>query len=433
MTVSLFLSISTAAYAQEPPIDLAEAGRAFEAARRASERDAGRLWGVELYGPVFLVDPASRFVVADRADLEGTLEERNGLWVGTLPETINPANTAVEWAGRRWTMVLWPIPSIPHARNRLLLHEMFHRVQDDIGLPAGNPANAHLDAKDGRIWLRLEMRALARALTHDGDARRAAVEDALAFRERRRSLFPGAAVDEDALERNEGMAEYTGLILGGLPEAVLADRAAVELEEREGSASPSRAFAYATGPAYGLLLDAADLSWREPLVDGAALSELLADAYGITPSARPVEARLEPYGGPHLIALEAAREKRRQARLVEMRAKFLEGPTLRIAPGADFRYSFDPNTAVTLDGIGTVYEPVRVVDAWGILEADSALLTRTPEGLISGVVVAVPADATSAPTQGDGWTLALAEGWEVAPGERPGDWLVRQAGAGASP
>ena len=362
----------------------------------------------------------------DVSEVGTVLEVRDGVWVGTLPETMIAANTAVEWAGRRWTMVLWPTPPIPHARNRLLLHEMFHRVQDDIGLPAGNPTNSHLDTMDGRIWLRLEMRALARALTHGEAARRAAVEDALAFRDRRRSLFPEGAAQEDALERNEGMAEYTGLVLSGLPRAVLADRSAVALEEREGSASPSRSFAYATGPAYGVLLDAKDPAWRRALVDGASLPDLLAEAYDIMPSARPVEARLEPYAGERLIALEAARESRRQQRLAEFRAGFLEGPTLRMTPGADFRFSFDPNTAVSLDGVGTVYEPVRVVDTWGILEADSALLTRNTEGQITGVVVAVPPDVASPPTEGEDWTLALEEGWEVAPGERPGDWIVRE-------
>ncbi len=414
------------AAAQETPVDLAEARRAFEAARAIGEADGGRLWGVELHGPIFLVDRASRFVVADRADAEGVLEERDGLWVGTLPDELNPANTAVDWAGTRWTMVLWPTPSIPHARNRLLLHEMFHRVQDDVGLPGANPANAHLDSQNGRIWLRLEMRALARALTRGGRDRAAAVDDALAFRERRRTLFPDGAADEDALERNEGMAEYTGMVLGGLPAAVLPDRAAVALEEREASPTPSRAFAYATGPAYGLLLDGAGGAWRDALVEGASLAELLAAAYDIQLTARPVESRLDPYGGLRLMTIEIGREEVRQARLAELRARFLEGPTLTMTPGESFRYSFDPNGAFGLDGAGTVYDPVRVTDTWGVLEAGEggALLTRDDAGLITGIVVPAPAGVTDPPVEGEGWALRLAEGWRVAPGERSGDWVV---------
>lgn len=426
------LFLPTAVLAQEVAIDLEEARRAFDAARQASEEDAGRLWGTPLYGPIFLVDRVTRSVAADRADTEGVLAERDGVWVGTFPETMIAANSAIEWAGRRWTMVLWPTPSIPHERNRLLLHEMFHRAQEHVGLAAENPTNAHLDTKDGRIWLRLEMRALARALTHEGAERRAAVEDALAFRDRRRSLFTEGAAQENALERNEGMAEYTGLVLSGLPRAVLADRAAVALEEREGSSSLSRSFAYATGPAYGVLLDAEDPAWRRVLVDGASLGDLLAEAYDIMPTARPVEARLEPYGGPRLIALESTRETQRQEQLAELRARFLEGPILRMTPGAEFRFSFDPNTAVSLDETGTVYEPVRVIDAWGVLEAESALLTRNVEGLITGVVVAAPA-AASPPTEGEDWRLDLAEGWEIAPGGRTGEWIVRKISSPAAP
>lgn len=419
----------------EIEIDLDEARRAFAAAKAASDRDGGRLWGVELYGPVFLVDPGSRSVVADRADPEGALTEREGVWVGALPEQLNPANTAIDWSGLRWTMVLWPTPSVPHARNRLLLHEMFHRVQDAVGLPANNPANAHLDSKDGRSWMRLEMRALAVALVADGASRAEAIADALAFAAQRRDLFPQAAAEEDALERNEGMAEYTGLVLGGLPAEVLADRAAVALEQREGGESLSRSFAYATGPAYGVLLDASGEPWRERLLAGGSLRDLLAQAYLVEPVAA-ADARLAPYNGEWVIAIEAAGEVERLAREAELRGRFVDGPVVRMAPGEDFRFSFDPNEAVGLEGVGTVYESARVVDSWGILEIASggALFLRDDRGWITGVAVPAPAGSTDPPVSGEGWTLELADGWEIAPGQRAGDWLVRAiAGAGGTP
>ena len=92
-------TIASTAAAQEPAIDLAEAHRAFESAAIASDLDAGRLWGREMYGPVFVVDPDSRFVAADRADPEGLLQPRDDVWVGSLPESINPANSAIDWSG----------------------------------------------------------------------------------------------------------------------------------------------------------------------------------------------------------------------------------------------------------------------------------------------------------------------------------------------
>jgi hypothetical protein len=224
------------------------------------------------------------------------------------------------------------------------------------------------------------------------------------------------------------MAEYTGLVLSGLPVETLADRAAVALEQQEGRDSFSRSFAYATGPGYGVLLDESGEPWRAALLEGATLSELLETAYATERSRVPPEGRVAWYDGERVIAIETAREAERLAREAELRARFVEASVLRLTPGAEFAFSFDPNDAVNLEGMGTVYGSTRVVDAWGVLEVESggALFLRNAEGWITGVVVAVPAGA-EAPTSGDGWTLDLAEGWRLAPGERAGDWMVRPA------
>jgi hypothetical protein len=52
---------------------------------------------------------------------------------------------------------------------------------------------------------------------------------------------------------------------------------------------------------------------------------------------------------------------------------------------------------------------------------------RDDKGWITGVVVPAPAGSTDPPAAGEGWTLDVAYGWEVAPGQRSGDWIVRTA------
>jgi hypothetical protein len=227
------------------------------------------------------------------------------------------------------------------------------------------------------------------------------------------------------------MAEYTGLVLSGLPPAALAHRAAAGLEQQEGRETFSRSFAYATGPAYGVLLDAAGRAWRDALVAGASLGELLDAAIPAAAPGVPADGRVARYNGERVIAIESEREATRLAREAELRRRFVDGPVLVMAPGAEFSFAFDPNDAVNLEGIGTVYGTTRVVDGWGVLEVESGggLFRRNDEGWITGVVVPVPADAASPPSAGDGWTLALAPGWEIVPGDRPGDWAVRAAGA----
>jgi len=414
----------TPSVAQEPAIDVEHARAYFREAERLSDTDGGQLWGVELYGPLLFVDPATRTVVANLS--ASRLSETAGVYTGDLPADQNAANTAIQWSGRRWTMLVWPLPSNRYDRQRLLAHEMFHRVQPDLGLPMSSPPNQHMATLEGRIWTRLEWRALAEALIRTGRDRTAALLDALAFRARRHSLFPNAAEEERALEINEGLAEYTGFKLSGLPAEVLADRTAVALESRERQTEFARAFAYASGPAYGLLLDESGRSWREELSATSDLATLAAEAYGITPPrGGDAEIRIASYDGERVIAQETARAQRQAEHLDRLRGRFLGGPVLRLTPGADFRYAFDPNAAVPIPDVGTVYESARVTDAWGVLEVVSGgvLLVGTAAG-ITGIVVPAPAEAAAPPHSGDGWRLELTPGWRIEPGERAGDWQV---------
>src|SRR5438046_7411128 len=96
-----------------------------------------------------------------------------------------------------------------------MAQELWHRVQNEIGFPSSGAANNHLDSRDGRVWLQLEWRALAAALTSRGKQRRRAITDALLFRAYRRTIFPQAASQEREMEMHEGLAEYTGVTLSG--------------------------------------------------------------------------------------------------------------------------------------------------------------------------------------------------------------------------
>jgi hypothetical protein len=209
----VLLSIALFAASAHAQIDLALARQYFEGLKQTSDIDAGRTWGVSLDGPIFFVDPSSRVVVANRPDPQSVLKSKDGIWTGTFPDNLNAANTAIDWLGVRWTMVMWPVNDYRQPRERLLVHECFHRIQGGIGLPARDAINTHLDSADGRIWLELEWRALERALREPASARKQAIADALLFRGYRRSLFPEAAANENDLELNEGLAEYTGMKL----------------------------------------------------------------------------------------------------------------------------------------------------------------------------------------------------------------------------
>jgi hypothetical protein len=437
--LALFLLSSGALPAQETqsafsPQEIERAARDFAAARAASDRDGGKLWQQPLYGPILLVDPESRRILANQVDAEGRLKANAAVFVGRYPDNQAIANTAVEWAGVRWAMILLPLPDDSTRRLELIEHELFHRLQPALGLPLASYTIAHLDGLEGRTLLRLEWRALREAMGGVGDernageagaakaARRQAIEEALVFRARRRALFPAGAENERALEMNEGLAEDTGCAIAAATPAERRALALTFLASGEKRPSFARSFAYASGPAYGLLLDGEAAGWRKGLDPKSDLGSLLARAIGFeAPANLEIEAarRAARYGGEALRAEEQEREGKRLEREAASRKRFVEGPIL-ILQLHQPQVSFDPNALEPLAELGTVYRTLEVSETWGTLTVQGgggALLTSD----WTRATLSAPRDRQARPLVGDGWTLKLNPGWTLAPGARAGD------------
>lgn len=404
----------------------------FEEAASICGQDQGKLWGVSLCGPMLFVEPQTRTIFANQADTQGRLTRTAGIFTGRLPEEINVANTAVEWAGVKWTMILWgALSANKYGRARLMLHEMFHRIQADIGFPASNPSNDHLDAMEARIWLQLEWRALREAVTHEGKERRTAIADALIFRLYRRELFPRGRAEESALEMNEGLAEYTGVKLSGRTDVEMPGYLASRLDQAASRTSFVRSFAYETGPAYGFLLDQQRANWRAHLKSQDDLGDLLRQTLSLKlPESLRTEAmkRSIIYQGDDLRATEQERERERLSRLKSYRARLVEGPVLVLPLGQQMSFSFDPNNLLPLDTVGTIYPTLRVTDDWGVLEVNGgALMIRDKEQRPTLLHVPSPVDIHARPVKGEGWTLQLAEGWRLEESAaRKGDYVLKK-------
>jgi hypothetical protein len=429
LVVLNLLVVITCSAAQSASIDIKLATQYFRQLKQTSDRDGGKTWGVPLYGPVMFVDPDTGDVVANQADLEHKLGPQDGVFTGKLPKEISPANTAFDWAGVHWTMVMWPVAEFRQTRERLLLHECFHRLQQKLGLPARDAVNSHLDTLNGRIWIQMEWRALERALRQTGPARSAAIADALLFRTYRRTLFPDSAKNENALELNEGLAEYTGVRLSSADLQEMAVRANIILRQARNNPTFARSFAYISGPAYGALLDLSGKPWRVNTKPTTDLGELLQQRYGvrIRVSEAAARAAVSRYEGEEIVTLETQGEQRRAKEIAEARKRFLDGPVLILPVTADVRYSYSPNNVIGIDANNTVYPTMRLVDAWGILTVtDGAWLERDGTGHLVRARVPAPTDLSARPLKGEGWALELTSGWEVVPGERSGDVKIRK-------
>ena len=405
---------------QPPPavaqVDQQLAQEYFKEARALCERDGGRLWGMSLCGPMVIADAAT-----------GTIATSEPAPAGDRPRAIGFVNAPVQWGGITWSAYVWEmIPRDRRERGRLFMHELFHCIQGRLGwgvmAPIAGPGeNSHLDSLEGRYWMRLEWRALARALGASGAARTSAIADALAFRAARHQRFPGAAAREHIVDINEGIATYTQFVTGseGAQDAIR--NAVAGLAGAESGTSFVRTFAYASGAGYGLLLDALTPGWHRKITAASDFGQLLSAAAGVTAAPDAVAAAAR-YDGAQVRAAEEQRDREQQAIIAELRRRYVDGPVL-IVPRAG-RGSSNNMGATVIPGAGTVFRAMANKGAWGFFDAQGGALVSADEETIS-LPAPVVVDATT--LKGDGWTATVGPGWTVQPGPRPGSFrVVRQ-------
>ena len=218
------------------------------------------------------------------------------------------------------------------------------------------------------------------------------------------------------------MAAYTGTVLAAPSGADAIARALELLTEAEDGDSFVRTFSYTSGPAYGLLLDAASPGWPRTVRASDDSAVLLMRALGVQPVV-DVAAAAARYGDTELRAAEEQREQQRQARIAELRRRFVDGPVF-VMPGGGGGLS-NSMGAVVIPDAGTVYfHPYRMSGPWGTLEAENGVL-EVSDGRSRRLPAPVRGDGAT--ISGDGWTFKAAAGWVIREGGRRGDYeVVRQ-------
>jgi len=403
------LALLGAAMAADAQVQPQLAQRWFEEATKLCERDAGRLWGVSLCGPMVIVDPATGTRATSQPEPEGP-----------PPRFSGSADGPVTWGGARWfAFPLYMLAGDADARQQNMLHGLFHRIQPELGFITDEGFNEHLDTLEGRVWLQLEWRALRRALESSGSDRAEAIADALAFRRERRRRFPGAADNERRDEIREGLPTYTGIAAWANSPADAHRAAAAALAGGESQTSFVGNFEAASGPAYGVLLDDLLPGWRRQVRGASDLGDMLASATNRPPTT-DVTGAAARYDGAALRTAEEARDRAQQVRVAELRRRFVDGPVLTM-PGRGSGTS-DTTGSVGIPGAGTVfYREFTLSAQWGRLKANSGVL-RSADGSTLSVPVTGSMEGTT--LQGNGWSATLNSGWVVRPAARPGSFTI---------
>lgn len=391
---------------------------------KVATKKGNQLWGSDLYGPILLVNPTTRQLYGNHPDSLGILKKDGNIYYGSLPIDVNIANTSLNWSGRRWAMIMLPVPTDKFDRINLFAHESFHKAQPSLGFQLFNTDNNHLDQKDGRTYLRLELEALRKAVNAITPSEiKLYLSDALLFRKYRYSIYPGADTTENALELNEGLAEYTGFIISGRNKAQSILHFNNTLTDFLSNPTFVRSFAYQTTPIYGYFLRRTQKNWNRNVTIQTNLTDYFIKALNISMNndlAKSVEASLPKYNGQAIIVEETSRDLNIKKLKAEYKNKFLEQPHFEIT-FEQMNVAYDPRNILPIDNKGTVYPNIRVSDKWGILTVTNGALMSPNWDKIS---ISIPTNSSGKNITGDGWTLSLTDDYTIIKEESTGNYKL---------
>lgn len=410
--------------AQKPIYTTVDIFNLFEQIKETTERYM-MLWDSDIYAPIMLVDPNTREVFANVQDEDGYLIAKDGLFIGELPRSIPVSNTDITWSGTHWAMLLLPLPVNRYDRMDLIMHELFHRAQPSLGFKIRREDNNHLDQRDGRIYLRLELAALEAALYASRlNKSEEHIRNALIFRKYRYIIYRGSQVTENSLEMLEGVATYTGQFMSGRDKWQWREYLTKRIKEFDKSPSFVRSFAYETIPVYGFFLQQKDYLWNKKIDNETDLTDFFSEAFELENRIllqAYVRQVAEEYNVKKIIDEELHRVSFHTNTVDDYREKFLEQPHLEIRL-EDMNMSFDPKSLIPLDeDEGTVYPKIVMSDNWGILTVtEGGALLRSDW---RWVIVSYPTEITDMLIKGDGWIIELNEGYSLEENSQ-GDYIL---------
>jgi hypothetical protein len=392
----------------------------------AATKENINLWDKDLYGAMLFIDPQTMNVFANEPDSVGILKQNGTIYSGILPDDVSFANTAINWNGKSWAMIMLPLPQNKQERINLLAHELFHKAQSSLAFSLNNVENNHLEEKDGRIYLRLELEALIKAIQTSSEIElQQHLTNALTFRKFRNLLYPGSDITENMLELNEGIAEFTGLIISGRDNKQATTYFVNGISAFFSDPTFVRSFAYYTIPAYGYLLYDKNKNWNKNITTTTDLTDYFIKAFNInipTDLKKTVEIISDNYNGKTVVREETEREEKNRRIIAEYKHKFIEQPHFELR-FEQMSISFDPNNIMPLEDKGTVYPNTRIIDLWGILTVENGALI-SPNW--DKVTITSPIKIENKKATGDGWTLELSDDYSIIKEETNENYRLTQ-------
>lgn len=386
----------------------------FKKIEAACNRDNGKLWGENIYGPVMIVDRTSRKISANMPDAEGILKLKDGIYTGSFPKEMVINNYPIFLGGTLFAQVPLPREDDEYWITTRAIRSLFHRYQETTGYTSSGYNTINMDEKNARLWLKLEWNALRKAINSEGPEQQLAIRDALVFRGSNRELYQKYATDETRFENYEGLATFTYLLLA----AETHDEYLKRLMETLGRFYSMQSYARTYGIIHGALY--ADLMYRKGFdfstitSENTDLGEIVKKLYDIQLPAvcRDVAGSLAlNYDIEVIQKEEAERELKNQERIHRQISTFTEKPVVFLELESPY-FDFEPEDIHSMDTLGILYSKIRISDNWGKLTVDKGgcLVSNNFKYLR---ITAKGFSSDKNRIEGEGWHLILNDDWEV--------------------
>jgi hypothetical protein len=403
----------------------ANALRYFKEIEEICNLDSGRLWGQNLYGPIMYVERGTRRIVANQADNEGLLKSKDGVYVGFYPKELILSNAPVKFGGKQFAMVPLPPEEDNYRIKSRAIHSLYHRYQENEGVSVSAFNANNMDEKEARLWIKLEWKALRKAINTKGDERALAIRDALIFRGSNRELYPKYAADEDRFETYEGLATFTYTLLCTKSPEEFKERLFENLDRVYSMQSYARSYGFIHGALYTTLLYENGFNIKTIKTDNFDLGKAVKELYKIDLPAvcRDVAGSLAV--NYDIEAINKEEEKRNsdiELSIHNQISIFTEKPVVFLELESPY-FDFEPEDVHSLDTLGTLYNSMRVSDNWGKLtvEKGGCLVSNNLKFLR---ITAKTFKADKNHISGDGWHLLLNNDWELVPVDQ--NYFVRK-------
>src|SRR5664280_196693 len=402
-----------------------KASRYFKEIEEICNRDSGKLWGQNLYGPIMFVERVTRRIVANQHDNEGLLKSKEGVYAGVYPKELILSNAPVKFGGLQFAMVPLPEEEVDYRLKTRAIHSLFHRFQENKGIIPSPYNTINMDEKEARLWIKLEWKALRKAINSQGEDRQLALRDALIFRGSNRELYHKYATDENRFETFEGLATFTYTLLCTNSPEEFKSRLFENLDRIYAMQSYARSYGIIHGALYASLLYDKGYDLKKINTDNFDLGNAVKELYHIDlPSiCRDVAGSLAVNYEIEAINKE---EEKRDADIKEsihrQISTFTEKPVVFLELESPY-FDFEPEDIHPLDTLGTLYNSIRVSDNWGKLTVDKVgCLVSNNFKFLRITAKSFKADKNH--ISGDGWHLILNSEWELVPVDQ--NYFVRK-------